>query len=230
MNPIPFDAVLFDCDGVLVDSEPITNRVLAEMLGELGWALSTEESMRIFTGKAVKDEAALIEAKTGFAITPDWLHGFRGRRNEALERDLLAIPNAAEAVRALHAALDGRIACASGADRHKVELQLDKIGILRLLRRPDLQRPRNPRSKPAPDVYLAAAAALGADPARCAVVEDTVTGAMAGVAAGATVFGYSPSDLGHSGPEALRAVGVAQIFTDMAQLPALLADWRPAFA
>jgi beta-phosphoglucomutase-like phosphatase (HAD superfamily) len=62
------------------------------------------------------------------------------------------------------------------------------------------------------------------------VVEDTVTGAMAGVAAGATVFGYSPSDLGHSGPEALRAVGVAQIFTDMAQLPALLADWRPAFA
>ena len=62
MNPIPFDAVLFDCDGVLVDSEPITNRVLAEMLGELGWALSTAESMRIFTGKAVKDEAALIEA------------------------------------------------------------------------------------------------------------------------------------------------------------------------
>ena len=60
MTPIPFEAVLFDCDGVLVDSEPITNRVLAEMLGELGWSLSTEESMRIFTGKAVKDEAAAV--------------------------------------------------------------------------------------------------------------------------------------------------------------------------
>jgi beta-phosphoglucomutase-like phosphatase (HAD superfamily) len=62
------------------------------------------------------------------------------------------------------------------------------------------------------------------------VVEDTVTGAMAGVAAGATVFGYSPTDLGHSGPDALRAVGAAQVFVDMAQLPALLADWRPVLA
>jgi beta-phosphoglucomutase-like phosphatase (HAD superfamily) len=62
------------------------------------------------------------------------------------------------------------------------------------------------------------------------VVEDTATGATAGVAAGATVFGYSPTDLGHSGPDALRAVGVVEVFTDMAQLPALLADWRPAFA
>ena len=69
MNSFPFDAVLFDCDGVLVDSEPITNRVLAEMLGELGWELSVEESMRLFIGKAVKDEVALIESKTGFAIT-----------------------------------------------------------------------------------------------------------------------------------------------------------------
>ena len=117
MNPFPFDAVLFDCDGVLVDSEPITNRVLAEMLGELGWRLSVEESMRLFTGKAVKDEAALIESHTGFAITPEWLHGFRQRRNEALERDLVAIPNAAPAVRALHAGLGGRIACASAAAR-----------------------------------------------------------------------------------------------------------------
>ena len=226
MNAFPFDAVLFDCDGVLVDSEPITNRVLAEMLGELGWALSVEESMRIFTGKAVKDEAALIEAQTGFAITPDWLHAFRLRRNEALERDLTAIPGAAQAVRALHAALDGRIACASGADRHKVELQLDKIGILDCFKDRIFSGHEMPRSKPAPDVYVAAAVALGVDPARCAVVEDTVTGATAGVAAGATVFGYSPSDLGHSSPDALRATGVARVFTDMVQLPPLLAEWR----
>lgn len=227
MNSIPFDAVLFDCDGVLVDSEPITNRVLAEMLGELGWALSVDESMRIFTGKAVKDEAALIEARTGFAITPEWLDGFRLRRNEALERELVAIPGAAQAARALHGALDGRIACASGADRFKVELQLEKIGILDCFKDRIFSGHETPRSKPAPDVYLAASAALGVDPARCAVVEDTVTGAMAGVAAGATVFGYSTGDLGHSGPEALRAVGVAHVFTaDMAQLPSLLADWR----
>ncbi|MDR2154587.1 MAG: HAD family phosphatase [Burkholderiaceae bacterium] len=226
MDPFPFDAVLFDCDGVLVDSEPITNRVLAEMLGELGWALTVEDAMRIFTGKAVKDEAALIEARTGFAITPEWLAGFRERRNVALARDLVAIPGAAQAARALHAALDGRIACASGADRHKVELQLDKIGILDCFEGRIFSGHELPRSKPAPDVYLVAAQALGVDPARCAVVEDTVTGAAAGVAAGATVFGYSPSDLGHSGPQALRAAGVAQVFADMARLPALLKDWR----
>lgn len=230
MISIPFDAVLFDCDGVLVDSEPITNRVLAEMLGELGWELSVEESMRLFTGKAVKDEGRLIESKTGFSITEDWLRGFRGRRNDALERELAAIPNAAQAVRTLHAALGGRIACASGADRHKVELQLEKIGLLDCFEGRIFSSHETPRSKPAPDVYLAAAAALGVDPARCAVVEDTVTGATAGVAAGATVFGYSPTDLGHSGPDALRVAGVVQVFTDMAQLPALLADWRPVFA
>jgi HAD superfamily hydrolase (TIGR01509 family) len=226
MSAFPFAAVLFDCDGVLVDSEPITNRVLAEMLGELGWKLTVEESMRIFTGKAVKDEAALIEARTGFTLTPEWLAGFRERRNLALERDLVAIPGAVQAVRELHVALDGRIACASGADRYKVELQLDKIGILDCFKGRIFSGHELPRSKPAPDVYLAAAQALDVDPARCAVVEDTVTGVAAGVAAGATVFGYSPSDLGHSGPRALHAAGVAQVFTEMARLPALLKDWR----
>ncbi|PZQ65121.1 MAG: HAD family hydrolase [Variovorax paradoxus] len=228
MAALSFDAVLFDCDGVLVDSEPITNRVLTEMLGELGWQLTVEETMRIFVGKAVKDEMALIEAKTGFRLTQDWLSTFWARRNEALERELVPIPGAAEAVRALHERLDGRIACASGADRRKVELQLAKIGLLDAFQGRIFSGHETPRSKPYPDVYLAAASALGVDPVRCAVVEDTVTGASAGIAAGATVFGYSPGGLGHSGADAMRAIGVARVFTDMARLPAELAAFRPA--
>jgi HAD superfamily hydrolase (TIGR01509 family) len=227
MKSFPFDAVLFDCDGVLVDSEPITNRVLVEMLGELGWVLTAEESMRIFVGKAVKDEAARIEAHTGFKITTEWLSGFWVRRNAALDRDLVEIPGAPSAVRALHKLLDGRIACASGADRGKVVLQLEKIGVLDAFDGRIFSGHETPRSKPFPDVYLAAAKALGVDPTRCAVIEDTVTGATAGVAAGATVFGYSPGGLGHSGADALRAAGVAQIFTDMSELPALLAAYTP---
>ena len=229
MSDLPFDAVLFDCDGVLVDSEPITNRVLAEMLGELGWKLSTEESMRTFTGKAVRDEAALIEARTGFAITTEWLAGFRERRNVALHADLLAIPGAVDAVRRVHALAGGRIACASGADLHKVEFQLVKVGLHEFFAGYVFSGHDTPRSKPFPDVYLAAAAALGADPARCAVVEDTVTGVTAGVAAGATVFGYSPpgmAGLGHSDPDAMRAAGASVVFTDMSQLPDVLAAWR----
>ncbi|MEP6826046.1 MAG: HAD family phosphatase, partial [Ramlibacter sp.] len=79
-----------------------------------------------------------------------------------------------------------------------------------------------PRSKPAPDVYLAAAAALGVDPKRCAVVEDTVTGVTAGVAAGATVFGYSPPEAGHDAPAALRQAGAARVFSRMDELAGLL--------
>ncbi|HEV3422724.1 MAG TPA: HAD family phosphatase [Paraburkholderia sp.] len=228
MPDFPFDAVLFDCDGVLVDSEPITNRVLAEMLGELGWQISVEETTRIFVGKAVKDEAPRIEAETGVAVTPEWLTQFRERRNAALDREMVAISGAATAVRALHEALDGRIAVASGADRRKVELQLRKAGMLDCFDGRIFSGHETPRSKPHPDVYLAAAEALGVDPRRCAVIEDTVTGAAAGVAAGATVFGYSPAEPGHSGPDALREAGVVQVFQNMEHLPALLAEWSRA--
>ena len=79
-----------------------------------------------------------------------------------------------------------------------------------------------PRSKPFPDAYLAAAAALGVDPKRCAVVEDTVTGVKAGAAAGATVFGYSPAEAGHDAPGALRSAGASCVLVDMAELPGLL--------
>ncbi|MBB1596428.1 HAD family phosphatase [Achromobacter sp. UMC46] len=226
MTDFPFDAVLFDCDGVLVDSEPITSGVLTRMLNELGWDITHDETMRIFTGKAVRDELPLIESHTGAKLGPDWFDEFRQRRNAALDRDLLEIPGAPDAVRALHLTLDGRIAVASGADRRKVELQLEKVGIAQCFDGRVFSGHEMPRSKPFPDVYLAAAQALGVDPKRCAVVEDTVTGATAGVAAGATVFGYSPDANGHSGAEALRSVGVAHVFTDMRQLPALLAGWQ----
>lgn len=223
---LPFDAVLFDCDGVLVDSERITHIVLVQMLGELGWTLSVDEAMGIFVGKMVKDEAARIEAHTGFRLTEAWLEGFRARRNEALARDLIEIPGAPTAVRAVREAYDGHIAVASGADRRKVELQLRKVGLLDCFGNHIYSGHETPRSKPHPDVYLAAAAGLNVAPARCAVIEDTVTGAQAGLAAGATVFGYSPPEPGHSSAAALLAAGVAHVFDDMAALPGLLAAWR----
>jgi HAD superfamily hydrolase (TIGR01509 family) len=222
-----FDAVLFDCDGVLVDSEPITNAVLRDMLEELGWRLTIEECMRIFIGKALKDERALIEAHTGQPLSEAWLVRFRERRNERLMRDVAAVPGAVHVAATLHESLAGRIACASGADRFKVELQLDKCGLMPYFRGRVFSGHELPRSKPAPDVYLAAAAALGIAPPLCAVVEDTVTGVAAGVAAGATVFGYSPPQAGHGAPQALREAGAVEIFTDMARLPELLGFRSP---
>jgi len=148
-----FDAVLFDCDGALVDSEPITNGVLRDMLEEAGWKLSSAECMRLFIGKAVKDEAALIEEKTGRPLTDEWLHEFRGRRNEGLAEGLLPIRGALEAVAQIHTLYQGRIACASGADRFKVELQLEKCGLMPYCKNRIFSGHELPRSKPAPDLY-----------------------------------------------------------------------------
>jgi len=217
-----FHAVLFDCDGVLVDSEPITNGVLRDMLEELGWTLTAQECMRRFVGKAVKDERALIESHIGQPLTEEWLVRFRERRNVGLLKRLQPIRNAVAAAALIHRRFDGRIACASGADRFKVELQLEKCGLMPYFQGRIFSGHELPRTKPAPDVYLAAAADLGVDAWHCAVVEDTVTGVTAGVAAGAAVFGYSPAEAGHDVPDALRQAGACAIFTDMAQLPDLL--------
>lgn len=223
MSRFPFDAVLFDCDGVLVDSEPLVARVLSEMLTARGWPLTPAQAGEVFLGQSVAHLAGLIAERTGKPFTQQWLEDFRQQRNRALEQDLEAIRGAPGAVRAIAAATGGRIACASGADLHKVKLQLDKVGLLDVFGANVFSGQDLPRTKPHPDVYLAAAAALGVDPTRCAVIEDTVTGATAGVAAGATVFGFSEGGPHHSTPEALRAVGARVIFQRMEDLPGLLA-------
>ena len=217
-----FEAVLFDCDGVLVDSEPITNGVLCQMLNEAGWALTPAQCMEWFIGKTVRSEAERIEAHTGQPLTDAWMAAFYKRRNVRLEAELQAIDGALDAVAAVHARLGGRIACASGADRYKVEMQLQKVGLAPYFAGRVFSGHEMPATKPAPDVYLAAAAALGVPPQRCLVVEDTVTGVTAGVAAGATVVGLCPSPVGHGSPEALRAAGAVQVLAHLRELPALL--------
>ncbi len=215
-----FEAVLFDCDGVLVDSEPLTNGVLRDMLAEAGWVMSAQDCMRFFIGKAVRDERATIEARTGQALTEDWLALFRERRNQALEAGLEIIAGAHAAVAAAHAHTQQRIACASGADRFKVEMQLTKVGLIDYFDGCIFSGHEMARSKPAPDVYLAAAQHLKAAPVQCLVVEDSVTGVQAGVAAGATVWAFCPQ------PEqgaALREAGASHLFGHMADLPELLA-------
>ena len=215
-----FEAILFDCDGVLVDSEPITNGVLRDLLEDSGWTLTPEECMAIFIGKAVRDERATIEARPGRPLTDAWMALFYARRNHELDARLTAIAGAHAAVEAAHAHVRQRIACASGADRFKVEMQLTKVGLMDFFDGRIFSGHEMPRSKPAPDVYLAAAAHLNAPASRCLVIEDSPTGATAGAAAGATVWGYCP--LPEHGP-ALQRAGASRLFTRMDALPELLA-------
>lgn len=216
-----FAAVLFDCDGVLVDSEAITNSVLREMLHEMGWELSEADCIRRFVGTAFKDQWKAIYDHTGVRIDDEWIVGFRRRRDVALRARLTAVPGAAEAVRAVVAA-GLPIACVSGADRHKVEMQLGIAGIRELFGDRIFSGMEVPRSKPAPDVYLAATTALGLDPAACAVVEDSPPGVRAGVAAGATVFGFTPGGAAYQTPDRLLGLGATATFATMTELPGLV--------
>lgn len=216
-----FSAVLFDCDGVLVDSESITNDVFREMLHEMGWPISEEEGLRRFVGKAFMDEWKVIYDHTGVKIDMDWIRAFRARRDVALRARLRPVPGAVDAVRAVFDA-GVPIACVSGADRHKIQMQLGIAGLSEFFGERIFSGMETPRSKPAPDVYLAATAALGIDPAVCAVVEDSPPGVRAGVAAGATVFGYAPGGLAYQAPDLLRELGAFTTFVSMEELPGLV--------
>ncbi|MDD2881533.1 MAG: HAD family phosphatase [Rhodoferax sp.] len=215
-----FKAILFDCDGVLVDSEPMTNQVLRDMLDERGWRMTLAECMTSFVGKTVRQERAEIERRTGQPLTDDWLQSFYQRRNEVLMADVQIIPSAHAAVQAAHSHAQGRIACASGADRFKVEMVLTKVGLMGFFEDRVFSGHEMPRSKPAPDVYLAAARHLAVPGSRCLVIEDTTVGVTAGVAAGATVWAYCPRP--EAGAALLQA-GATQLFSQMADFPALLA-------
>jgi len=214
-----FDAVLFDCDGVLVDSEAITCGALRDMLEENGWRLELAECMAIFVGHTVRSKTELIERQTGKPLTDAFMDEFYRRRNLRLETEITLIDGALDAVRHWHARCEGRIAVASGADRYKVEMMLQRVGLAPFFEGRIFSGHETPRSKPFPDVYLAAAAHLQADPARCLVVEDTPIGVKAGVDAGATVWGYAPPG---ADAQALREAGAVRTLAHMKELASRL--------
>ncbi|MEO7586701.1 MAG: HAD family phosphatase [Arachnia sp.] len=222
MTSLAFTAILFDCDGVLVDSEPIVNRVFGQMLVELGWDIGEQECMDLFVGKSFLDEWQIIHDHTGHRIDQDWIEVFRDRRDVALARELVVMPGAVDAVRAVAEIMGDAFACASGADRRKIDMQLRIAGLDDLFGDRVFSGMETPRSKPAPDVYLAAAAALGVDPATTAVIEDSGTGVRAGVAAGATVFGFAPPTRPYTPARDLLEAGAHHVLTSMDDLPALL--------
>jgi beta-phosphoglucomutase-like phosphatase (HAD superfamily) len=210
-----FEAVLFDCDGVLVDSEAITCGVLRDMLDENGWRLSLAECMAHFVGHTVRSRASLIEERTKKPLTDAFMDEFYRRRNIRLETDIAAIDGIHDAVRHVQERCEGRIAVASGADRYKVEMMLERVGLTQFFEGRIFSGHEMPRSKPFPDVYLAAASYLKVTPARCLVVEDTSVGIAAGVAAGSTVWAYAPP----SAPkDVLMQAGAAHVFAHMDEL------------
>jgi HAD superfamily hydrolase (TIGR01509 family) len=215
-----FDLIIFDCDGVLVDSEPLANRILSERLAACGLTLSPEEVMRRFLGRT---KAGCLELATELLGKPvpdrfveDW--------DTALFAALAAEVKVIEGVAELLPNLGIPYCVASNSTPERMHLSLRTTGLLPLFEGRMFTAVEVGRPKPAPDLFLHAALSMGAAPSKCAVIEDTPTGARAGIAAGMTVFGYAGG--AHTDVATLECEG-AQTFTSMRDLPALLGRGKP---
>lgn len=212
-----YDGVVFDCDGVLVDSEPITNRLLAAMIGELGAPISVETAHRMFVGRSLADDLVEIEKLIGRPLPPGWQAEYLERRNAALSCEIVAVAGVdAVLARLVHGRVP--IAVASGAERAKMALTLGATRLDRHFGGRIFGADQVDHPKPAPDVYLLAMRETGLDPSRTIVVEDTPTGTRAGVAAGATVLGFCE----RNDPRGLLEAGAVAVFARMSELPRLL--------
>lgn len=209
--------VIFDCDGVIVDSEPVANRMVTEALAALGWAISPAEADRRFLGMTLTDMVPVIERQLGRALPRDWRESLMRRLVTALEQEAEPVAGAIEALHAVSAlGLPWRIA--SNSSHEEMRAKFSRLGIGALVVDRVHSHRDVGRGKPAPDLFLAAAAAEGVPPAECLVIEDSPLGVQAAAAAGMECLGFAP----HSDGRALRALGAVP-FASMFEVPALVA-------
>jgi HAD superfamily hydrolase (TIGR01509 family) len=210
--------VIFDCDGVLVDSETISNRILAEMLAELGLPLGFEETRQSFVGRSMSGCLQIIERRLGRPVPEDFVRTYNARSFAEFEKQLKPVPG----VKGVLERIRYPICVASSASHEKMRTTLGVTGLLSRFRGRMFSATEVGRGKPDPALFLHAAARMGAEPEGCAVIEDTVVGVQAGRAAGMTVFGFSSA----GGGQALFDAG-AEVFDDMEELPRLLDRGEP---
>ncbi len=215
----PLDLLIFDCDGVLVDSEPIAARVLAEAASELGLALSPEECIARFTGISLAAVMRALEKSLGRRLPEGFAEALAARDRVAFRRDLRAVDGVRETV----LRLPWRRCVASSGTHEKMRFTLGLTGLLAMFEPHLFSATEVAHGKPAPDLFLHAAARMGATPATCLVIEDAEPGIAAARAAGMRVFGFVGGAHRRAGEaDRLLAAGAECVFWDMAELPALL--------
>lgn len=210
-----FELVIFDADGVLVDTEPQSCRIWSSALSEIGLHMTADEVGELFTGLSDADALAFISKLLNKPLPPLFLDTVARRELDLFHRELQPIHGVIDVLNRIKA----RTCVASSGTYEKLDVTLGTTGLLdrfagRIFSATDVKR-----GKPAPDIYLYAARQMGVRPSLCAVIEDSVLGVRAGVAAGMTVFGYAAT----TDPVALAAAG-ALTFENMNMLPPLLGD------
>jgi len=213
-NSDPIELVIFDCDGVLVDSERLVVKMEVEMFAEMGLQLTVDDIVRDFVGRSDEFVRAEVGRRLGRELAPDWDAAYSDRYREILERDLEAVDGIVDALDAITLPT-----CVASSGSHtKMGLTLGKTGLYSRFEGRIFSASEVERGKPFPDLFLHAAASMNAEPSRCAVVEDSAPGVEAAIAAGMRVFAYG----GGVTPRERLARDGATVFIDMRELPALI--------
>ncbi|MBB6098364.1 HAD superfamily hydrolase (TIGR01509 family) [Deinobacterium chartae] len=216
---MPFDLIIFDCDGVLIDSELLACQAGVSALAELNIHYDLHDFMRRFVGRSAADCRRELEAAHG-PLPTEYHARSEALRLEAFERHLQPIPG----VEAVLETLQGPRCVASSSSPERLAHSLGLTGLQRHFGEHVYSSSMVARGKPAPDLFLHAASRLGAAPGRCVVIEDSVAGVQAGIAAGMTVLGFTGAS--HCPPDhaqTLTRAGAHATFAHMSGLPALLA-------
>jgi len=211
--------LIFDCDGVLVDSEVLAHDTLIEMMASLGRPITMDEAVREFAGGSLADTIATAGRLLGRPLPADVGGHFGRLLLERLRQELKPMPGVRDAI----LALPYRRAVASSSTPERLRLSLEVTGLAPLFGEHVFSAVQVARGKPAPDLYLLAARMLGEAPERCVVIEDTTRGVVAGRAAGARVIGFAGG--GHATPalaDQLRRAGAEALITEMRELPAVV--------
>ncbi|MBC3993043.1 HAD family hydrolase [Streptomyces sp. AC563] len=215
----PVELVIFDCDGVLVDSERICVKVDAVIMADLGCAFTEAEIIERFVGSSTEVYTAAVEERLGRRLEKDWQQRYEHLYQAAFEAELTAVDGIAEALHRLtHATC-----VASNGDHAGIRRSLELADLAGHFEERVFSAADVPRGKPAPDLFLHAAHTMGVDPRHCVVVEDSAYGVQAARAAGMRAFGYC----GGLTPAARLEGPATVVFDDMRELPQLLAAAAP---
>lgn len=225
MQPQRPELVIFDCDGVLVDSEPISMAVLIDMIGEAGGAIGEDEAYDLFLGKSLASICEILKIDFGLMMSPAHLEAMRRRLYSRFAEELTPVRGIKRAIEAI--ALKKCVASSSQVER--VRLSLTVTGLIDALGEHIFSSSMVDHGKPAPDLFLYAAECMKACPSACLVIEDSLAGVAAARAAGMRVFGFvgashaaRPKHL-----QAMRDLEPDLIFDDMETLPLLIAGLQP---
>ncbi|HET6806713.1 MAG TPA: HAD family hydrolase [Frateuria sp.] len=222
MSSAPPGLVIFDCDGVLVDSEPIANRVLGRMLAEQGWALDEAQLDELFLGRTMAHCLALVAERLGRPLPAGFRAEHDRRLFDALAAELVPVPGVEQVLDGL--ATPSCVASNGGPD--KLRFSLAQVGLLPRFEGRVFSAAEVACGKPAPDLFLHAARCMGVAPAACVVVEDSPAGVLAGLAAGMTVLGFAA----RTPPARLHEAGAHQVFSAMSRFPHLAGMQMRAWA